>query len=396
MKASIIIPTFNACERLYYNLLSLKMQDYNKQEFEVIVVDNGSKDHTGEVLSALDLDLNLTIVSEQQNGSRGKARNLGIEKASGDIIIFSDSDMISDHDFVARHISEHNISNKVVCGTSWDKIYTYFYKDFKGKILNNFIATQTKFKQIHHILYLKDKDCLIGEKSIIDGSYKNYVFTQALKEQGYKRVLDIYGNEFSEYRFPWSFFITNNCSVRKENIMKAGMFDEGYEGWGCEDLDLGYRLYKNDCIFVKRDIKSVHQEHPTKSGDDGIKNIYRFTEKYDSAEILLFYFSHYTKIDHDSLNDIVRDLHQIEKKQEAFILTDALSDMLKILRDRELKMTTDHINLFHKVKNTKDYLHQNKQKLAAACRDIETKYGCYAFTSAFNKLSSQLFGIHIP
>jgi glycosyltransferase involved in cell wall biosynthesis len=371
------------------------MQDFDKKEYEVIVIDNGSNDNTKELLSALDLDLNLIIIRTPQNQSRGKARNLGIQASSGDIIIFSDGDMISDHNFVSQHASAHKIKNRVVCGINWDKIYTYFYKDFKGKLLKNFIEIQTKSNQIPRLAYLKDKECLIDKKSIIDDSYKQYVFTQALKEQGYKRVLEIYGNEFREYCFPWSFFITNNCSVRKDTIIEAGMFDEGYEGWGCEDLDLGYRLYKNGCIFIKQDIKSVHQEHPIKLGDDGIKNIYRFTEKYDSAEILLFYFSRYTKIDQNSLNHIVHDLHQLEQQQQAFILTAVFQDMLKIIRNRTLKITTDHPNQFNKAKNTRDYIYENMHRLAAACTDLETKYGCFAFVSAFCKLSNQLFKIHI-
>ena len=50
MKASVIIPSYNSKERLYYNLISLNNQDCDFNIFEVIVVDNGSIDNTLEML----------------------------------------------------------------------------------------------------------------------------------------------------------------------------------------------------------------------------------------------------------------------------------------------------------------------------------------------------------
>ena len=53
MKASIIIPSYNANHRLYLNLISRSYQDYPQQDFEVIVVDNGSTDDTIDMLAKL-------------------------------------------------------------------------------------------------------------------------------------------------------------------------------------------------------------------------------------------------------------------------------------------------------------------------------------------------------
>ena len=52
MKASVIIPSYNSKERLYYNLISLNNQDCDFNIFEVIVVDNGSNDNTLEILES--------------------------------------------------------------------------------------------------------------------------------------------------------------------------------------------------------------------------------------------------------------------------------------------------------------------------------------------------------
>ena len=50
MRASIIIPSWNARERLYLNLVALNNQDYQGDDVEIIVVDNGSKDRTMDML----------------------------------------------------------------------------------------------------------------------------------------------------------------------------------------------------------------------------------------------------------------------------------------------------------------------------------------------------------
>ena len=59
MKASIIIPSYNSKERLYYNLLSLNNQDCDFEIFEVIVVDNGSNDDTLQMLKKFKAKYNL-------------------------------------------------------------------------------------------------------------------------------------------------------------------------------------------------------------------------------------------------------------------------------------------------------------------------------------------------
>jgi glycosyltransferase involved in cell wall biosynthesis len=383
MKASVIIPSYNACERLYYNLISLNLQDCDKCMFEVIVVDNGSTDDTQEMLSVLDSNLDLKIIKLEDNQGRSKARNNGILKASGDIIIFSDSDMISDNTFIAQHIFEHKEANTVVCGTNWDKIYTYYYKGFKGRIEKNFLEQQRKTQRQINIKDLYDKQCLIQVDCIVNGSYKDYVFTQSIYEQSYKKTLDIYGSDMKGFNFPWSFFITNNCSVSKQNIIKAGMFDEKYEGWGCEDLDLGYRLYKNECRFIKRDIRSVHQEHPVISIEDGIRNIHMFTNKYDSLEVLLFYFARNSSIDNSILNEVVSDIYVLEKIPKALPILNIFKSILEIARDRVVNMPTNKDQLFHKSKKTKEYVNINKHSLEGLCNDIKQECGCEAFLSAF-------------
>ena len=85
---SIIIPTYNRADFIEATIQSIAKQDY--RFFEIIIVDDGSTDHTEEVVSKYNVD-NLHYY-KKENEERAAARNYGILKAKGDYITFIDSD----------------------------------------------------------------------------------------------------------------------------------------------------------------------------------------------------------------------------------------------------------------------------------------------------------------
>jgi len=84
---SVIIPTYNRGWVLQEAIDSVLAQDF--KDFELIVVDDGSTDNTGEMLDSYDQDL---IVIRQTNRGVSAARNRGIAEAAGRLIAFLDSD----------------------------------------------------------------------------------------------------------------------------------------------------------------------------------------------------------------------------------------------------------------------------------------------------------------
>ena len=86
---SVVIPTFNHAEFLKRALASVINQVY--QNFEIIIVDNNSEDHTEEVISNFD-DNRISLYKIDNQGVIGLSRNLGIKKSKGDWIAFLDSD----------------------------------------------------------------------------------------------------------------------------------------------------------------------------------------------------------------------------------------------------------------------------------------------------------------
>ncbi|MDJ1184801.1 glycosyltransferase [Roseofilum casamattae] len=88
---SVIIPVYNGEEDLPELLDRLQQQTYPSDRLEYLIVDNGSRDRTAEILSSLELP-NLKPLSQTEIQSSYAARNVGIKAASYHIIAFTDAD----------------------------------------------------------------------------------------------------------------------------------------------------------------------------------------------------------------------------------------------------------------------------------------------------------------
>ena len=107
---SVIVPTFNRKSLLEECVESLMVQDY--PDYEVIVVDDGSTDGTGELLINLSRKYSVLSSFSQKNGGSYAARNLGIKKSNGGIICFTDDDCRVDPDWInnlIKHFDDDEI-----------------------------------------------------------------------------------------------------------------------------------------------------------------------------------------------------------------------------------------------------------------------------------------------
>ncbi|WP_051656755.1 glycosyltransferase family 2 protein [Butyrivibrio sp. AE3004] len=86
---SVIIPAYNS-ENYIRNCLNSVLTQKNA-DFEVVVINDGSTDKTGDICLAYNLDARF-VYREQDNRGQGSARNLGIRIAKGDWLVFLDSD----------------------------------------------------------------------------------------------------------------------------------------------------------------------------------------------------------------------------------------------------------------------------------------------------------------
>ena len=91
-KISVIIPAYNIQDLLKKCVESVVSQDYPKELMEIIVVDDGSTDGTGQILDELAGEYDNVKAIHKTNGGSSSARNAGLKVASGDYVGFVDSD----------------------------------------------------------------------------------------------------------------------------------------------------------------------------------------------------------------------------------------------------------------------------------------------------------------
>lgn len=198
LDASIVVPTYNRLRELQIVLPSLTGQDLSGDRYEVLICDSNSTDGTAEYVGALAAQgANVRHIAGPFSG-RAMARNAGIAAARGDIILFNDSDIIASPDLLATHLQRH-----------------------RGE---------------QHIAAV---GCEVQVKSLDD-----YADKRDHPERRYPL------HPPSRKRLSWLYFLTGNASVRREDLMRVGGFDESFTGYGHEDLELGYRLQKAGVTIV--------------------------------------------------------------------------------------------------------------------------------------------------
>ncbi|MEW6606869.1 MAG: glycosyltransferase [bacterium] len=243
MEVSVIIPTYNKKERLRLALTSFINQSYPRKEFEVVLIDDGSTDGTEDMVSSLILPYKINYL-RQQNQGRSVARNLGITYAKGEIIIFTDDDLILSPEFIEEHVKHHKDEDKlVVHGTIYTMPFLKFFKDpTKGILLDEFKDKQEVTSGLRKMC-ISEEDVLNNFEKIRETNKKLTRF-----EIGIHQMLSGNGTNCVS---PWIGCTGGNISVRKCHLIQVGCFDEEIgKTWGGEDLELGYRLYKYGCKFV--------------------------------------------------------------------------------------------------------------------------------------------------
>lgn len=125
MPVSIIVSTYNRYQSLERCLTSLLALNYN--EFEIIVVDDGSTDDTEFLLKSIN-DPRVRVIKQQKNLGPSRARNTGVTLAKYDIVAFIDDDCTADPDWLKY------LADKIVTGKAGLVVGQTFYvaRDYRG------------------------------------------------------------------------------------------------------------------------------------------------------------------------------------------------------------------------------------------------------------------------
>ncbi len=162
---SIIIPVFNESESIGFLLDEvINVMTFHKFNFELIVVNDGSKDNTHQVLKQLTLKIKeLSVISLRKNYGQTAAMSAGFDNSKGDIVITLDGDLQNDPNDIPILISEINNGYDLICGWRFDRKDKLINRKIPSKIANKLIAQVTGLK-------LHDYGCSLKafKKEIID------------------------------------------------------------------------------------------------------------------------------------------------------------------------------------------------------------------------------------
>jgi glycosyltransferase involved in cell wall biosynthesis len=164
---SIIIPTYNRPQQLGACLESLSQLDYPRQDFEVIVVDDGSEIPPGNVCYAFRERFKIELI-EQAHAGPAAARNAGSLRARGEFLVFTDDDCRARSDWLrqiavhCRATPEHIIGGRTInllqdnyfSRTSQlivDAVYDYYNLGVNGPLFfasNNLVVPVASFHRV--------------------------------------------------------------------------------------------------------------------------------------------------------------------------------------------------------------------------------------------------------
>lgn len=158
---SIIVPVYNRETKILDCIHSLQAQTYKK--LEIVIVDDGSQDSSGERCDALaSMDQRIKVI-HKSNGGVSSARNVGIQKASGKYLMFLDSDDVYEPETVEAMMKYAKDETLCLCGIrkisqGKSKDYLYDERDVTEYTSQYYFDMDRKgiFYSVCNKLYVKD------------------------------------------------------------------------------------------------------------------------------------------------------------------------------------------------------------------------------------------------
>lgn len=195
-KFSIIVPVYNVENELNRCIDSILIQ--SEEDFELILVDDGSTDRSGQICNDYGKKDRRIKVIHKSNGGVSSARNLGLDIANGDYIVFVDSDDYVTEDYLKKLYNpnvdmvlcgiKHVQVNRENCIILDNKLYGVF--NINEEIINQIIESKyinTVYSKMYHNDIIKKnnirfmEDMVMGEDTIFIIDYMKYINNMEVK-----------------------------------------------------------------------------------------------------------------------------------------------------------------------------------------------------------------------
>ncbi len=220
---SVVMPTYNRLPRLQRVLKAFEKQTFSTANFEVIVVSDGSLDGTNDYLNSFRPSFPFVLIIQENQGPAA-ARNKGIDKASGDYILFVDDDVVPQPNLIYEHMRFHEMhENSVVVGP---------------------MLTPADFDMQPWVSW-----------------------EQAMLVKQYAAMAE------GQWAPTARQFFTGNASLLRSTLIDAGGFDTAFQR--AEDLELAYRLADRGLNFLFN-AEAVGFHYAERSFDSWLKIPYAY------------------------------------------------------------------------------------------------------------------------
>jgi len=241
---SIVVPTFERPEAARRLVEALKLQTVDPSQFELIMVDDGSKEPIAKALKGLSPDF-FAAVGRIENSGPSTARNRAIEVARGALTLILNDDALPSPDLLQAHLETHarQPENAAVLGA-----FPYSEHALKSPFVRFLDKEQLTF--------------------------------------GYG---DLKTDQLHDF---WSFW-TCNISLRTKDLFAVDGFDESFNDAMSEDIELGWRLCRDRQLFVRYQPQALcHHEHRVSVANylnrqiSMGRNAFRLYHKYGNSTLL--------------------------------------------------------------------------------------------------------------
>ena len=233
---SVIIPAYNIEDYIGRCLDSIISQTY--KNLEIIVVDDGSRDHTGEILDNYAKKDRRIKVIHKENGGVSSARNKGIEAAEGDYIGFIDGDDLIESEMYKTLVDLLEEENADIAHCGYQMVFPdrvdYYYNTGKKKIqtteegLKDLLSGEMIEPGLVNKLYKKEliKNCRLDETvKINEDLLMNYQLFKLSQKSVYYDIT------------PYSYMIRSSSATGANSLIKKR-----------EDALRVLNQIKDDCI----------------------------------------------------------------------------------------------------------------------------------------------------
>ncbi|MBB5080129.1 glycosyltransferase [Nonomuraea endophytica] len=233
MKVSIVIPYKRRLHTIRGTFAALAEQTMDPSRFEVLV---GAMEYEPEYVAACrDFPtLGIRTVMTGEDWNTGRARNLPLPLARGQVVVFLDADMALPPGLLDRLYDHYFQHGQNVCVLGQTLGY--------DEVVESDVAEAEALPYSHYRQVLADLEA--GPELRAD-----------------PRWTDAYAPAFA--RFPWAFTRTGLVALPAATIRRHDLtFDQGFHGWGPEDQEWGLRVARTGTpIVLGRDIYGLHLPH---------------------------------------------------------------------------------------------------------------------------------------